>query len=139
MVVLRGHGDRQQGDGQACGELKAEKVLQAIGFAPNVEGYGLDRFAGGRADRSRCAIGITDYMQTSVPHIYAIGDVTGKLQLAHVAEAQGVVAAETIAGAGDFRRSVTTAPMPRATFRRQPAGRQLRDSPRSRARDEGYK
>ena len=44
------------------------------------------------------AIGIDDYMRTSVPHIYAIGDCTGKMMLAHTAEAQGVVAAETIAG-----------------------------------------
>ena len=54
-------------------------------------------------------------MQTNVPHIYAVGDVTAKLQLAHVAEAMGVVAAETIAGAetmpiDDYRM------MPRATF-----------------------
>lgn len=94
-------------------DLKAEKVLQAIGFAPNVEGYGLDKAGVGLTDRK--AIGITDYMQTSVPHIYAIGDVTGKLMLAHVAEAMGVVAAETIAGAetlalGDYRM------LPRATF-----------------------
>ncbi|MBW0019739.1 MAG: dihydrolipoyl dehydrogenase [Mycobacterium sp.] len=94
-------------------ELKADKVLQAIGFAPNVEGYGLDKAGVALTDRK--AIGIGDYMQTSVSHIYAIGDVTGKLQLAHVAEAQGVVAAETIAGAetlalGDYRM------MPRATF-----------------------
>ncbi|MFV0495927.1 dihydrolipoyl dehydrogenase [Mycobacterium sp.] len=99
-------------DGQTQ-ELKAGKVLQAIGFAPNVEGYGLDRAGVALTDRN--AIGITDYMQTSAEHIYAIGDVTGKLQLAHVAEAQGVVAAETIAGAetltlGDYRM------MPRATF-----------------------
>jgi dihydrolipoamide dehydrogenase len=94
-------------------ELKAEKVLQAIGFAPNVEGFGLDRAGVALTDRG--AIGITDYMRTNVEHIYAIGDVTGKLQLAHVAEAQGVVAAETIAGAetlalGDYRM------LPRATF-----------------------
>jgi pyruvate/2-oxoglutarate dehydrogenase complex dihydrolipoamide dehydrogenase (E3) component len=43
----------------------------------------------------RGAIEIDDYMRTNVPGIYAIGDVTAKLQLAHVAEAQGVVAAET--------------------------------------------
>jgi dihydrolipoamide dehydrogenase len=54
-------------------------------------------------------------MRTNVPHIYSIGDVTAKLQLAHVAEAQGVVAAETIAGVetqelGDYMN------MPRATF-----------------------
>ncbi len=94
-------------------ELKADKVLQAIGFAPNVEGFGLE--AAGVALTDRKAIGIDDYMRTNVPHIYAIGDVTGKLQLAHVAEAQGVVAAETIGGAetlalGDYRM------MPRATF-----------------------
>jgi dihydrolipoamide dehydrogenase len=94
-------------------EIKAEKVLQAIGFAPNIEGYGLDKAGVQITDRK--AIGIDDYMRTNVPHIYAIGDVTGMLQLAHVAEAQGVVAAETIAGAetlplGDYRM------LPRATF-----------------------
>ncbi|MEZ0340237.1 dihydrolipoyl dehydrogenase [Mycobacterium sp. pV006] len=94
-------------------ELKADKVLQAIGFAPNVEGFGLE--AAGVELTDRKAIGVDDYMRTNVPHIYAIGDVTGKLQLAHVAEAMGVVAAETIAGAetlalGDYRM------MPRATF-----------------------
>src|SRR6185369_7832186 len=94
-------------------ELVADKVLQAIGFGPNVEGYGLE--AAGVALTDRKAIGIDEYMHTNVPHIYAIGDVTGLLQLAHVAEAQGVVAAETIAGAetlalGDYRM------MPRATF-----------------------
>lgn len=94
-------------------ELKAEKVLQAIGFAPNVEGYGLDKAGVALTDRK--AIGVDDYMRTNVGHIYAIGDVNGLLQLAHVAEAQGVVAAETIAGAetltlGDHRM------LPRATF-----------------------
>ena len=93
--------------------LRADKVLQAIGFAPNVSGYGLENT--GVALTERGAIGIDDYMRTSVPHIYAIGDVTAKLQLAHVAEAQAVVAAETIGGAqtqtlGDYRM------MPRATF-----------------------
>lgn len=102
-------------------ELKADKVLQAIGFGPNVEGFGLENT--GVALTERKAIAIDDYMRTNVGHIYAIGDVTAKLQLAHVAEAMGVVAAETIAGAetlalgGDYRM------MPRATFcqRRWPA------------------
>src|SRR4029434_802839 len=44
----------------------------------------------------RGAIEIDDYMRTNVPHIYAIGDCTGKLLLAHTAEAQGVAATETI-------------------------------------------
>lgn len=94
-------------------QIKADKVMQAIGFAPNVEGYGLDRAGVALTDRG--AIAIDDHMRTNVSHIYAIGDVTAKLQLAHVAEAMGVVAAETIGGAetmtlGDYRM------MPRATF-----------------------
>ncbi|RWA18491.1 dihydrolipoyl dehydrogenase [Mycolicibacterium brumae DSM 44177] len=99
-------------DGKTEG-LRADKVLQAIGFAPNVEGYGLDK--AGVELTERGAIAIDDRMRTNVPSIYAIGDVTAKLQLAHVAEAQAVVAAETIADAetmtlGDYRM------MPRATF-----------------------
>ncbi|WP_059015642.1 dihydrolipoyl dehydrogenase [Mycobacterium sp. M26] len=114
-------------------EIKTDKVLQAIGFAPNVEGYGLE--ATGVALTDRKAIAIDDYMRTNVPHIYAIGDVTSKLQLAHVAEAMGVVAAETIAGAetlalGDYRM------MPRATFcQPQVASFGLTEQ---QARDEGY-
>ena len=53
-------------------------------------------------------------MRTNVPHIFAIGDVTAKLMLAHVAEAQGVVAAETIAGAETMALDYLM--MPRATF-----------------------
>ncbi|WP_193044514.1 dihydrolipoyl dehydrogenase [Mycolicibacterium baixiangningiae] len=114
-------------------ELKADKVMQAIGFSPNVEGYGLDKAGVELTDRK--AIGIDDYMRTNKPHIYAIGDVTGKLQLAHVAEAMGVVAAETIAGAetlplGDYRM------MPRATFcQPQVASFGLTEE---QAREEGY-
>lgn len=89
-----------------------DKVLQSVGFAPNVTGYGLEN-TGVALDRG--AIAIDERMRTNVPGIYAIGDVTAKLQLAHVAEAQAVVAAETIGGAetlelGDYRM------MPRATF-----------------------
>ena len=114
-------------------ELKTEKVLQAIGFAPNIEGYGLDK--AGVQITERKAIGIDDYMRTNVPHIYAIGDVTGLLQLAHVAEAQGVVASETIGGAdtlplGDYRM------LPRATFcQPQVASFGLTEE---QAREEGY-
>ena len=114
-------------------EIKAQKVLQAIGFAPNVDGFGLDKVGVALTDRK--AIGVTEYMRTNIEHVYAIGDVTGLLQLAHVAEAQGVVAAETIAGAetlalGDYRM------MPRATFC-QPnvASFGLTEQ---QARDEGY-
>jgi dihydrolipoamide dehydrogenase len=95
------------------GSIDADRVLMSIGFAPKVEGFGLENTGVKLTERG--AIDIDDHMRTNVPHIYSIGDVTAKLQLAHVAEAQGVVAAETIAGAetqtlGDYRN------MPRATF-----------------------
>ncbi|RJR45492.1 MAG: dihydrolipoyl dehydrogenase [Desulfobacteraceae bacterium] len=76
-------------------ELPAEKVLAAIGFAPNSENLGLEQ-AG--VFSTRGYIDIDLQMRTSVPNIYAIGDVTGKLGLAHTASAQGMIAAEAIAG-----------------------------------------
>jgi dihydrolipoamide dehydrogenase len=93
-------------------ELKADKVIQAIGFAPRVKGYGLENTGVQLTERG--AIAIDDRMRTNVPHIYAIGDVTAKLMLAHVGEAQGVVAAETIAGAETVELDYVM--MPRATF-----------------------
>ncbi|MEV5311967.1 dihydrolipoyl dehydrogenase [Streptomyces sp. NPDC052610] len=92
--------------------LEADKVLQAIGFAPNIEGYGLENT--GVEVTERGAIGVDARCRTSVPHIYAIGDVTAKLMLAHAAEAMGVVAAETIAGAETME--LDYAMIPRATF-----------------------
>jgi len=92
--------------------LEADKVLQAIGFAPRTEGYGLEKTGVKLSDRG--AIEIDDYMRTNVPHIYAIGDCTGKLLLAHTAEAQGVVAADTIAGAETM--PIDYDMIPRATY-----------------------
>ncbi len=115
------------------GEITVSKVLMSIGFAPRVEGFGLEKTGVELTERG--AIAIDDHMRTNVPGVYAIGDVTAKLQLAHVAEAQGVVAAETIAGAetqtlGDYRM------MPRATFcQPQVASFGLTEQ---QARDEGY-
>jgi dihydrolipoamide dehydrogenase len=92
--------------------LKADKVMQAIGFQPNIEGYGLENT--GVRTTERGAIDVDEYCRTSVEHIFAIGDVTAKLMLAHNAEAMGIVAVETIAGAEtqpiDYRM------VPRATF-----------------------
>jgi dihydrolipoamide dehydrogenase len=83
--------------------LEADKVLVATGIMPNTDKAALDK-AGIALDR-RGMIEIDADMRTNVPHIYAIGDCTGKLALAHVASAQGIVAAETIAG-------VETVPIP---------------------------
>jgi dihydrolipoamide dehydrogenase len=76
-------------------ELAAEKVLVAVGFSPNTGDLGLEE-AGVRTVQG--FVVIDDRMGTSVPNVYAIGDVTGKLNLAHTASAQGIIAAEAIAG-----------------------------------------
>lgn len=91
---------------------EATRAFICVGFCPNVEEIGLD--AAGVRLTTGGAIDIDDHMRTSAPHIYAVGDVTAKVQLAHVASAQGMIAAETIAGAEtmplDYRM------MPRVTF-----------------------
>lgn len=76
--------------------IQADLTLVAIGFSPNSKGLGLENL-GVQTDR-RGFIEIDDRMSTNVPGIWAIGDVTGKLLLAHVASAMGVVCAENIAG-----------------------------------------
>jgi dihydrolipoamide dehydrogenase len=91
--------------------LEADKVMQAIGFAPRLEGYGLEALG---VATERGAIVIDDHCRTNVDHVYAIGDVTAKLMLAHVAEAMGIVAAETIAGADTMPVAYDFAP--RATY-----------------------
>ena len=99
-------------DGGDSQVIEADKLLSAIGFAPRTEGYGLEKT--GVALTERGAIEIDDFMRTSVDNIYAIGDVTAKLMLAHTAEAQGVVAAETIAGAETM--AINYDMIPRATY-----------------------
>ncbi len=93
-------------------KLEADKVLQAIGFQARTTGYGLENTGVELTERG--AIAINEKMQTNVPHIYAIGDVTAKLMLAHVAEAMGVIAAENIAGAPTITLEFDM--MPRATY-----------------------
>ncbi len=92
--------------------LEADKLLSAIGFAPRTEGYGLE--AAGVELTERGAVAIDEYCRTNVPNVYAIGDCTAKLMLAHVAEAQGIVAAETLAGAETM--PVDYDFIPRATY-----------------------
>ncbi|MFE1774805.1 dihydrolipoyl dehydrogenase [Streptomyces sp. NPDC059008] len=92
--------------------LEAGKVLVAIGFQPNVTGYGLENTGVRLTDGG--AVAVDERCRTSVPGIYAIGDVTAKLMLAHAAEAMGVVAAETIAGAETMELDFPM--IPRATY-----------------------
>jgi dihydrolipoamide dehydrogenase len=79
--------------------LDAEQALMAIGFKPNSAGLGLE---------------IDEHMATSVPGVWAIGDVTGKLMLAHVASAMGIICAENIAGVETIALDYEM--MPRATY-----------------------
>ena len=99
----------------AAGEMKAldaEQALVAIGFRPNSKGLGLEEV--GVKISERGSIEIDDKMATNVPGIWAIGDVTGKLMLAHVGTAQGIVCAENIAGAETVVLDYEM--MPRATY-----------------------
>jgi dihydrolipoamide dehydrogenase len=92
--------------------LVAEQALLAIGFRPNSKNLGLEE--GGVKLTERGFIAIDERMATNVPGIWAIGDVTGQLLLAHVASAQGIVCAEHIAGVETVTLDYTM--MPRATY-----------------------
>ena len=92
--------------------IETDKVLQAIGFAPRLEGYGLEKT--GVETTERGAIAVDERGRTNVEGVYAIGDVTGKLMLAHAAEAMGVVTAETIADHETIEIDFDM--VPRATF-----------------------
>ena len=84
----------------------AEKVLVAVGRRTDTEALGLDA-VGIANDRGR--ITVNDKMETNVPNVYAIGDCLGKVMLAHVASAQGEVAAEN---ALEKMRFTTVQPTP---------------------------
>lgn len=92
--------------------LEAEQAMVATGFRPNTQGLALEK-AGVKVDR-RGFIEIDARMATSVPGIWAIGDVTGKLMLAHVASAMGIVCAEHIAEVETVEIEYLS--MPRATY-----------------------
>ncbi|MBI3151500.1 MAG: dihydrolipoyl dehydrogenase [Chloroflexi bacterium] len=92
--------------------LEADQALVAIGFRPNSKGLGLEEV--GVKISERGFVEVDEKMQTNVPGIWAIGDVTGKLMLAHVGSAMGIVCAENIAGAETITLDYEM--MPRATY-----------------------
>ena len=100
------------GSGGGGQVLEADKMLAAFGFAPRVDGYGLDKIGVELTDRG--AIAVDGRGRTNVDGVYAIGDCTGKMMLAHAAEAMGIVAAETIAGAETMEIDFDM--IPRATY-----------------------
>jgi dihydrolipoamide dehydrogenase len=92
-------------------ELVADKVLVGIGFEANVESLGFDRIG---LNTERGYLKTDERLMTAVEGVYAIGDVTGIMNLAHVASAMGVMVVERIAGHDspdlDYKR------IPRATY-----------------------
>ena len=92
--------------------LDTDQALMAIGFKANTEGIGLKDI--GVKINGNNAIDIDDRMATNVPGVWAIGDVTAKLMLAHVGSAQGIICAENIAGAETIKLDYEM--MPRATY-----------------------
>ena len=92
--------------------LEAEQALLATGFKPNSQDLGLE--AAGVRVSERGFVEIDERMATNIPGVWAIGDVTGKLMLAHVGSAMGIVCAENIAGADTVK--LDYAMMPRATY-----------------------
>ncbi|KIY21982.1 MULTISPECIES: dihydrolipoyl dehydrogenase [Mesobacillus] len=93
----------KKGDGVSIGaevkgetkEFFAEKLLVSVGRQANVEGIGLENT---EIELEKGYLQTNEFFQTKESHIYAIGDVIGGLQLAHVASHEGIVAVEHIAG-----------------------------------------
>ncbi len=80
-------------------EVPCDVILLSVGRAPNGLGLGLEKI--GVNVNPRGVIPVDEHRRTNLPHIYAIGDVTGPPLLAHKASKEGLVAAECIAGAAD--------------------------------------
>jgi dihydrolipoamide dehydrogenase len=77
-------------------QIEVQVVLIGVGRKPNVDGIGLETVG---IQMNKRWVAVDEYMRTNIPHIYAIGDITGIAPLAHVASAQGIVAAENCFGA----------------------------------------
>ncbi len=92
-------------------ELEADVALVAIGVRPNSENLGLEEVG---VQTENGWVQVNDMMQTSLSHIYAVGDLNGRLPLAHAASAQGLIAVESIAGLNPAPFNVQH--VPRATY-----------------------
>ena len=92
-------------------QVPADRVLVAIGVQGNVEDMGLEKVG---VPVQQGFIQVDQQLSTGVSGVYAIGDVTGKMLLAHVAQAQGVYVVERIAGQDSPELDYTL--MPRATY-----------------------
>ena len=111
MTLINGGSRLKLESSNGTNEIEGEKVLVAVGVQGNIEGLGLDRIG---LPTEGGFIQLDGDVASNVPGVYAIGDVTGKMLLAHVASAQGVLAAETIAGMET--QPIDYVSMPRATY-----------------------
>ena len=90
--------------------VEADKVLMAVGRKANLASLNLEDVG---IDFTPRGIEVNESMQTSVPHIYAVGDINGKMMLAHAATFQGIVALDHIMG---IANGIDLAVMPAAVF-----------------------
>jgi dihydrolipoamide dehydrogenase len=91
--------------------VTAEKVLMAVGRRANVDSLNLDDI--GLEYTSRGIVADDRTMQTNIPHIYAVGDINGRMMLAHAAIFQGIVALDHIMG---VENQIDLSVMPAAVF-----------------------
>jgi len=94
---------------QGVEEVSAEKLLLSVGRIPNLE----LNFSKAGIETSSAGIRVSDRMETTTPHIYAVGDAVGGILLAYVASEQGVVAAENLMG---MNRKMEDTPIPVCIF-----------------------
>ena len=98
--------------GDRVTEVTSDIILVAVGRRPLTDGIGLEAIDG--VEMERGYVKVNGYMQTGVPHLYAIGDIVPGYALAHVASHEALVAVETIAG--HHPEPVRMDLMPRVTF-----------------------
>ena len=91
-------------------EIKVDKVLMAVGMKPNTKSFASLNLA-----MEKAGVQVNEHMQTSVSNVYAIGDVTGKFMLAHVASHAGLIAIDHIHG-HDAKMDYRTIPSGIYTF-----------------------
>src|SRR4030095_5323858 len=97
--------------GEEAREFTTEKFLVAVGRRAYTDGLGLENT---RVEVDRGYIKVDDHMRTAEPNVYAIGDVIPTPWLAHVASAEGILAAETHAGKNT--RSINYDHVPGCTY-----------------------
>lgn len=95
VKIVDGYVELEAQKGEKTIQLKADKVLVSVGREAVINEIGLENT---EVKVEKGVIQVNDFFQTAEPHIYAIGDVIGGLQLAHVASHEGIIAVEHIAG-----------------------------------------